>query len=177
VSNAGSEHSAYPLGMWQPRASVCGGKIAQRVRNPSECTSPWCMRPISDCHRSPHGTEIIMAALDAYVPIVRTEADGLTQFLDTLLAEDWRRPSGASPPVPIRRPPLIVHKEMIPLRNPTPILREVPRMAYRLHRGSKTVRRDTPPLRGAAHRECQTCGEAGRASATVPSVWHASLDR
>jgi uncharacterized protein (TIGR03083 family) len=34
-----------------------------------------------------------MAALDSYVPIVQTEADSLAQFLDTLSADDWRRPS------------------------------------------------------------------------------------
>lgn len=34
-----------------------------------------------------------MAALDDYVPIVQTEAAGLAQFLDTLSADDWRRPS------------------------------------------------------------------------------------
>lgn len=34
-----------------------------------------------------------MAALDAYVPVVQTEADGLAQFLDTLSAEEWQRPS------------------------------------------------------------------------------------
>jgi hypothetical protein len=32
-----------------------------------------------------------MATLDTYVPIVRTEADGLTQFLDTLSTDDWQR--------------------------------------------------------------------------------------
>jgi uncharacterized protein (TIGR03083 family) len=34
-----------------------------------------------------------MVALDAYVPIVPTEADGLAQFLETLSADDWQRPS------------------------------------------------------------------------------------
>ena len=34
-----------------------------------------------------------MAVLDDYVPIVQTEADGLAQFLDTLSADDWQRPS------------------------------------------------------------------------------------
>ena len=34
-----------------------------------------------------------MAALDAYVPLVHTEADGLAQFLATLSADDWQRPS------------------------------------------------------------------------------------
>jgi uncharacterized protein (TIGR03083 family) len=34
-----------------------------------------------------------MAALDIYIPIVHTEADGLAQFLDTLSADDWQRPS------------------------------------------------------------------------------------
>jgi uncharacterized protein (TIGR03083 family) len=34
-----------------------------------------------------------MAALDDYVPIVQTEADGLAQFLDALSADDWQRPS------------------------------------------------------------------------------------
>jgi uncharacterized protein (TIGR03083 family) len=34
-----------------------------------------------------------MAALDAYVPLVHTEADGLAQFLTTLSADDWQRPS------------------------------------------------------------------------------------
>ena len=34
-----------------------------------------------------------MAAPDAYVPLVHTEADGLAQFLDTLSADDWQRPS------------------------------------------------------------------------------------
>ena len=34
-----------------------------------------------------------MATLDTYVPIVQTEADSLAQFLDTLSADDWRRPS------------------------------------------------------------------------------------
>ena len=33
-----------------------------------------------------------MAVFD-YVPIVRTEADGLAQFLDTLSDNDWQRPS------------------------------------------------------------------------------------
>jgi uncharacterized protein (TIGR03083 family) len=34
-----------------------------------------------------------MASLDAYVPIVHTEIDGLAQFLATLSADDWQRPS------------------------------------------------------------------------------------
>ena len=34
-----------------------------------------------------------MAVFDAYVPIVHTETNGLAQFLDTLSADDWRRPS------------------------------------------------------------------------------------
>jgi hypothetical protein len=34
-----------------------------------------------------------MAALDVYVPLVHTEADGLAQFLATLSADDWQRPS------------------------------------------------------------------------------------
>lgn len=34
-----------------------------------------------------------MAAPDAYVPLVHTEADGLAQFLATLSADDWQRPS------------------------------------------------------------------------------------
>jgi uncharacterized protein (TIGR03083 family) len=34
-----------------------------------------------------------MATLDTYAPIVQTEADSLAQFLDTLSADDWRRPS------------------------------------------------------------------------------------
>jgi uncharacterized protein (TIGR03083 family) len=34
-----------------------------------------------------------MAAFDAYVPIVHTAADGLAQFLDTLSADEWQRPS------------------------------------------------------------------------------------
>jgi uncharacterized protein (TIGR03083 family) len=34
-----------------------------------------------------------MVALDTYVPIVHTEADSLTQFLETLSADDWQRPS------------------------------------------------------------------------------------
>ena len=34
-----------------------------------------------------------MAAPNAYVPLVHTEADGLAQFLDTLSADDWQRPS------------------------------------------------------------------------------------
>ena len=34
-----------------------------------------------------------MVALDAYVPLVHTEADGLAQFLATLSADDWQRPS------------------------------------------------------------------------------------
>jgi uncharacterized protein (TIGR03083 family) len=34
-----------------------------------------------------------MAALDAYVPLVHTEADGLAQFLATLSADDWQQPS------------------------------------------------------------------------------------
>jgi uncharacterized protein (TIGR03083 family) len=34
-----------------------------------------------------------MVALDTYVPIVHTEADGLAQFLETLSADDWQRPS------------------------------------------------------------------------------------
>jgi uncharacterized protein (TIGR03083 family) len=34
-----------------------------------------------------------MVALDTYVPIVHTEADGLARFLDTLSADDWGRPS------------------------------------------------------------------------------------
>ena len=34
-----------------------------------------------------------MVALDAYVPIVHTEADSLAQFLETLSADDWQRPS------------------------------------------------------------------------------------
>lgn len=34
-----------------------------------------------------------MGALNAYVPIVHTEVDGLTQFLETLSADDWQRPS------------------------------------------------------------------------------------
>jgi uncharacterized protein (TIGR03083 family) len=40
-----------------------------------------------------HGKELRMATLDTYVPIVQTEADSLAQFLDTLSADDWRRPS------------------------------------------------------------------------------------
>jgi uncharacterized protein (TIGR03083 family) len=36
---------------------------------------------------------MLMASLDAYVPIVQTEADGLAQFLDTLSDDDWQRPS------------------------------------------------------------------------------------
>jgi uncharacterized protein (TIGR03083 family) len=34
-----------------------------------------------------------MIALNAYVPIAPTEADGLAQFLETLSADDWQRPS------------------------------------------------------------------------------------
>jgi uncharacterized protein (TIGR03083 family) len=34
-----------------------------------------------------------METFDAYVPIVHTEADGLAQFLDTLSADEWQRPS------------------------------------------------------------------------------------
>lgn len=34
-----------------------------------------------------------MGALATYVPIVPTEADGLAQFLETLSADDWQRPS------------------------------------------------------------------------------------
>jgi uncharacterized protein (TIGR03083 family) len=34
-----------------------------------------------------------MAALDAYVPLVHAEADGLAQFLATLSADEWQRPS------------------------------------------------------------------------------------
>jgi hypothetical protein len=34
-----------------------------------------------------------MAPLDNYVPIVRSEADGLAQFLDTLSTDDWQRQS------------------------------------------------------------------------------------
>jgi uncharacterized protein (TIGR03083 family) len=34
-----------------------------------------------------------MAALDTYIPIVHTEADGLAQFLETLSADEWQRPS------------------------------------------------------------------------------------
>ena len=34
-----------------------------------------------------------MVALDAYVPIIHTEADGLAQFLETLSADDWQHPS------------------------------------------------------------------------------------
>jgi uncharacterized protein (TIGR03083 family) len=34
-----------------------------------------------------------MATLDTYVPIVQTEADRLAQFLDTLSADAWQRPS------------------------------------------------------------------------------------
>ena len=34
-----------------------------------------------------------MAALDAYVPIVQTEADGLARFLATLSTDDWQRAS------------------------------------------------------------------------------------
>jgi uncharacterized protein (TIGR03083 family) len=34
-----------------------------------------------------------MAALDAYVPLVHTEADSLAQFLATLSADGWQRPS------------------------------------------------------------------------------------
>jgi uncharacterized protein (TIGR03083 family) len=34
-----------------------------------------------------------MATLDTHVPIVQTEAESLAQFLDTLSADDWRRPS------------------------------------------------------------------------------------
>ena len=34
-----------------------------------------------------------MVALDTYVPIIHTEADGLAQFLATLSADDWQRPS------------------------------------------------------------------------------------
>ena len=34
-----------------------------------------------------------MATLYTYVPIVQTEADSLAQFLDTLSADDWQRPS------------------------------------------------------------------------------------
>lgn len=34
-----------------------------------------------------------MAPLDTYVPVVQTEADGLAQFLDSLSADDWQRPS------------------------------------------------------------------------------------
>lgn len=34
-----------------------------------------------------------MAALEAYVPVVSTEADGLAQFLDTLSADEWQCPS------------------------------------------------------------------------------------
>jgi uncharacterized protein (TIGR03083 family) len=39
------------------------------------------------------GKEMGMAAIDAYVPLVHTEADGLAQFLDTLSADQWQRPS------------------------------------------------------------------------------------
>jgi len=34
-----------------------------------------------------------MVALDTYIPIVHTEADSLAQFLETLSADDWQRPS------------------------------------------------------------------------------------
>jgi uncharacterized protein (TIGR03083 family) len=34
-----------------------------------------------------------MTAIDAYVPLVHTEADGLAQFLDTLSAAQWQHPS------------------------------------------------------------------------------------
>lgn len=34
-----------------------------------------------------------METFDAYVPIVHTEADALAQFLDTLSADEWQRPS------------------------------------------------------------------------------------
>ena len=34
-----------------------------------------------------------MAAIDTYVPLIHTEADGLAQFLATLSADDWQRPS------------------------------------------------------------------------------------
>jgi uncharacterized protein (TIGR03083 family) len=34
-----------------------------------------------------------MAAIETYVPIIHTEADGLAQFLATLSADDWQRPS------------------------------------------------------------------------------------
>jgi uncharacterized protein (TIGR03083 family) len=34
-----------------------------------------------------------MGALDTYVPIVHTEAESLAQFLETLSADDWQRPS------------------------------------------------------------------------------------
>ena len=34
-----------------------------------------------------------MAAIDTYVPIIHTEADSLAQFLATLSADNWQRPS------------------------------------------------------------------------------------
>jgi uncharacterized protein (TIGR03083 family) len=37
--------------------------------------------------------ELAMSNFDTQVPIVQTEAEGLAQFLDTLSAEDWLRPS------------------------------------------------------------------------------------
>jgi uncharacterized protein (TIGR03083 family) len=40
-----------------------------------------------------HGKEIVMAALEAYVPVVQTEADSLARFLNTLSTDDWQRPS------------------------------------------------------------------------------------